>query len=291
MKFKPWLLASRPKTLWASVAPVLMGTAIAYGDRVFHLPSALAALLGAIFIQIGTNFANDYYDHLKGADAGERLGPTRVTEAGLVSPHAMRHAFILAFGLAMLAGLYLVWRAGWPIVAIGLASIFLGVIYTATPYALAYTGLADIFVLIFFGPVAVAGTYYVQSLALSPVAIIAGLGPGFFSVAILTINNLRDIEQDRRAGKKTLAVRFGRGFAMSEYVASVMLASLLPAILALWTREHHAAAAAVFVLLLAYSPLRAVLQGAEGQALNNVLAATGKLLFIYALIFSLGWII
>ena len=208
-----WIMASRPKTLWAAIAPVIIGTAMAYGEQQGHLLSAILATLAAVFIQIGTNFANDYFDYFKGADEEDRLGPTRVTQAGLVKPETMKRATILVFSLAVLAGSYLMWRGGWPIITIGVLSILFGILYTAGPYPLGYNGLGDIFVLIFFGVVAVGGTYYVQTLEIDYLVILAGLSPGLFSMAILTVNNLRDVKSDFKAGKLTLAVRFGENFA------------------------------------------------------------------------------
>ncbi|MFQ6007729.1 MAG: 1,4-dihydroxy-2-naphthoate polyprenyltransferase [Candidatus Zixiibacteriota bacterium] len=286
-----WLLAARPKTLWAAVAPVMIGTAMAFEADSGHFPSALAALLGAVFIQIGTNFANDYFDFKKGVDQHERFGPTRVTQAGLVTPRAMKAATIVIFSLAVLVGIYLVWRGGWPIVAIGLFSILFGVLYTAGPYPLGYHGLGDLFVLIFFGPVAVGGTYYVQAFGINEIVLLAGLSPGFFSVAILTVNNLRDIRSDSLAGKKTLAVRFGAGFARMEYMLSVLIASVLPVLFYLATRKHLYAMATVLVPLAAIPPIRSVFGKAEGQALNDVLAVTGKLLLLYSVVFSIGWLL
>ncbi len=285
-----WLQASRPKTLWAAVAPVIMGTAMAGADGVLHWPSALAALLGAVLIQIGTNFANDYFDFLKGADAGPRLGPVRATQAGLVSPRAMRTAFILAFGLAFCIGIYLVWRGGWPIVVIGLSSILFGILYTATPLALAYLGIADLFVLIFFGPVAVGGTYFVQALDITPTVLIAGLAPGFISTAILTVNNLRDIDGDRAAGKKTLVVRFGKTFARFEYLFSLIAACLIPVYLFFTGKARAAALTVLLILPLAYPAIKTIFSGAEGRVLNEVLAATGKLLLFYSIFFAIGWL-
>ncbi len=285
-----WLQASRPKTLWAAVAPVIMGTAMAHADGVMHWPSAMAALAGAVLIQIGTNFANDYFDFLKGADAGPRLGPVRATQAGLVTPQAMRTAFVIAFALAFCIGIYLVWRGGWPIVAIGLSSILFGILYTATPVALAYLGIADLFVLIFFGPVAVGGTYYVQALGITPTVLIAGLAPGLISTAILTVNNLRDIEGDRAAGKKTLVVRFGKTFARFEYLFSLLAACLIPVWLYLKGQAQAAALVVLLTLPLALPAIRTIFSGAEGRVLNDVLAATGKLLLFYSLFFSIGWL-
>jgi len=202
-KIKTWVLAGRPKTLPAALVPVIMGTAMAYGDGVYHIPAALAALLGALLIQIGTNFVNDYADFKKGTDNGERIGPLRVTQAGLVTPTQMKFAIALVFFLTVLAGLYLVYRGGWPVVIIGVLSIVSGALYTAGPYPLGYLGLGDIFVLIFFGPVALAGTYYVQALTINWIVILAGLAPGLLSVAILTVNNLRDIDGDKSREKNT----------------------------------------------------------------------------------------
>lgn len=289
-KSKIWILAARPKTLPAAAAPVIIGTAMAYDAGGFHLLSALAALLGAFLIQIGTNLANDYFDYKKGADQFDRLGPTRVTQAGLVSPNSIKKAVILIFGLALLFGIYLVYRGGWPIVIIGLSSILFGVLYTGGPKPLGYIGLADLFVLIFFGPVAVGGTYYVQTLDINMSVLIAGVAPGLFSTAILTVNNLRDIDSDKKAGKKTLAVRFGKSFARTEYLLSTIIASLIPIGLYLITGQHLYSIAAVLVIFFSIPAIKKVFI-LEGKILNEVLATTGKLLLIYSLLFSLGWLI
>jgi len=286
-----WISAARPKTLFAAAAPVIIGTAMACGDHGFHLFAALAAFMGAILIQIGTNFANDYSDFKSGADDHTRLGPTRATAAGLVTPAQMKAATVIAFGLALLIGIYLVARGGWPIVIIGLSSILWGVLYTAGPYPLGYNGLGDLFVLIYFGPVAVGGTYYVQTLDMTPAVLIAGLSPGLFSVAILTVNNLRDIESDRRTGKKTLPVRFGRSFARLEYVVSITIAALLPILLHFLTGGPVIAIGAALVLPAAIPAFRTVYRSEDGPALNNLLATTGKLLLLYSLLFSIGWLI
>jgi len=285
-----WLLAARPKTLPAAVAPVLIGTAIAYADDGFHWLSALAAALGAVFIQIGTNLANDYYDFKKGIDTKERLGPMRVTQAGLVSPAQTRAATIIVFAVAFLIGIYLVYRGGWPIVAIGLLSILFGILYTGGPYPLGYNGLGDIFVLIFFGPVAVAGTHYVQTLTLSPAALAAGLAPGLFSVAILTVNNLRDLDNDRAAGKRTLQVRFGRRFAVAEYVTVLLAACSLPIVLTLVFGVSQWVLLSALTLPIAVPAIKAVAT-ISGRELNNTLAATGRLLLIYSVLFAGGWLL
>ena len=283
-----WLLAARPKTLPAAVAPVLIGTAMAWTEGVFHLWSALAAALGALLIQIGTNFANDYFDYTKGTDTEERLGPLRVTQAGLVSPGAMKTATATVFALALLIGVYLVWRGGWPIVVIGLLSILFGVLYTAGPYPLGYNGLGDIFVMIFFGPIAVGGTYYVQALDITWPVIVAGLGPGLLSVAILVVNNLRDLDNDRTAGKRTLAVRFGRTFSITQYIACVVFAVLTPLAVVVLLRSHYWTLLSALMLLLALPVIRSVARD-RGVVLNQTLAATGRLLLVYSALFSLGW--
>ncbi len=289
-KAQVWFLAARPKTLPAAVSPVLIGTALAWTDGGFYAPAALAACIGALLIQIGTNLANDYFDHQKGTDTEERLGPMRVTQAGLVTPSATRMATIIVFILALLVGMYLVWRGGWPIVIIGLLSIIFGIMYTGGPYPLGYTGLADLFVLVFFGPVAVGGTYYVQTLTITNTAIIAGLAPGFLSVALLTVNNLRDIDGDRKANKKTLAVRFGRSFAIAEYISCLALTCLVPVVLVVKLDGGPYALISSLIFLPALPTVRDVCK-TSGEKLNDTLAATGRLLLLYSLIFCVTWII
>lgn len=290
-KLKIWALAARPKTLWASISPVIIGTALAYEDGKAHWLSAFIALFGAVLIQIGTNFANDYFDHTRGADTQERLGPQRMTQAGLVTPFAMKIAFLIVFALAFISGLYLIWRCGWPIFIVGALSIIFGILYTAGPYPLGYKGLADLFVLIFFGPVAVGGTYYVQALEINPIVILAGFSPGLISTAILTVNNLRDIETDKKAGKLTLAVRFGETFARFEYLISLFIACLIP--IGLWylTGSHFYSIASVFIIIMAAPAIKTIFSHIDGPALNKVLADTGKLLLLYSALFSAGWII
>lgn len=285
-----WLLATRPKTLPAAIAPVIIGTSMALYDGGFHLLSAVAALLGAVMIQIGTNFANDYFDFKKGSDRSDRLGPTRATTAGLVTPNAMKNATIIAFSIAFLIGIYLVWRGGWPIVIIGLSSILFGIFYTGGPRPIGYIGLGDLFVLIFFGPVAVGGTYFVQTLDINQTVILSGLAPGLFSVAILTINNLRDIEGDRISGKKTLAVRFGITFSRYEYLLSVVIGTMLPLYLFLLSGEHPYSMFGCLVLFLAIPSIKTVYTS-SGEILNKTLALTGLLLFLYSINFSIGWLL
>ena len=284
-----WLLAVRPKTLGAALAPIMIGTAMAFAEGKGHAGVALVALLGALLIQIGTNFSNDYFDFIKGADTEERLGPMRATQAGLVTPQAMLRNFVFVFGLAVLVGIYLVYRGGWPIVIIGILSIASGILYTGGPMPLGYLGLGDLFVLIFFGPVAVGGTYYVQSLEISEIVILAGFGPGLLATALLAVNNLRDEPTDKKVAKKTLAVRFGPGFARAEYLTTFALALIIPFVLAFITGAHWFACLSVLIIIPGRSAIRQIISGVKGIELNETLAVTGKLIIIYSVLFSLGW--
>jgi 1,4-dihydroxy-2-naphthoate octaprenyltransferase len=276
---KNWLLAARPKTLGAAVAPVLIGSAFAGANGVFHALSAVVALWGALWIQIGTNLANDYFDFKKGADTEERVGPTRATAAGLIAPEVMKRAFILAFGLVLPAAAYLVTRGGWPIALVGLSSIALGILYTATPWALGYKGTADIVALLFFGPIAVGGTYWVQSQTLPRDVLIAGCAPGLLAVAMLTVNNLRDRATDAKVGKKTLAVRFGPRFARWEFTLALLGGCLLPLALGHWLPALVAVAAI---------PVLRTVWTTEGGALNKTLGTTGKLMLAHSALFALS---
>lgn len=284
-----WFLAIRPKTLWAAIAPVLIGTSLAFSEGKQHWLIALATMMAAVLIQIGTNFANDYFDHINGVDTEKRLGPRRVLQNGLVKPVTMRNAYIFVFSLAFLIGIYLIWHGGMPILIIGILSILFGILYTSGPYPLSYNGLADIFVVIFFGPVAVGGTYYLQTLEINMIAIIAGLSPGLLSTAILTVNNLRDIDQDKAAGKKTLAVRFGPLFARFEYALMVSAACLLPLILLFINEDHPYVLATIFVFLFSFPTMKQVFETHRGPELNAVLAKTGKILLVYSIVFAIGW--
>ncbi len=287
----PWILAFRPKTLPAAIAPVAIGTAIAYGYGVCYLPMAALALFGALAIQIATNLANDYFDFKKGADTHERVGPVRVSQAGLIPPETVRRAMILVFTLAAVTAIVLVLRAGWPILVIGVLAILSGLFYTAGPRPLGYMGLGEVFAFVFFGPVAVAGTYYVQALEFSWAAMIAGIAPGFFSVAILCVNNLRDMEGDRKAGKRTLAVRFGRGFALSEYLLAVIAAGLTPVAVYLLTGYKPWTLVSTAILFWSVGVIKTVMTRQDGPSLNAALATTGKLLAVYSLVYSIGWIL
>ena len=291
LSLRVWFDAARPRTLPAAASPVIMGAALAAGDGAFHAGAAGAALLGAVLIQIAANYANDYYDYVKGADAGERLGPQRVTQAGLVAPGRMRLATALVLALATLPGLYLIYRGGWPILVIGVLSMLFAVLYTGGPLPLGYIGVADIFVLIFFGPVAVAGTYYVQVQSIRATPLFAGLAPGLISMAILTVNNLRDVDQDQQAGKKTLAVRFGVAFARWEYLLSMTVAILvLPVMLCVVEGGRWGALAATIMAFPAMRTTRTVFTQRDGATLNACLAATGKILLGFSVLFSIGWL-
>lgn len=285
-----WWLASRPRTLPAAAAPVIAGSALAYYAGGFDLAAALAALLGALLIQIGTNFANDVFDYRKGADTAERVGPTRATSAGWVTPGQMLVAMVVAFGLATLCGLYLTWIGGWPIVLIGLASIAAGIAYTGGPFPLGYNGLGDVFVFIFFGLVAVAGTYYVQAGAPTALVWWIAVGLGLLCVNIIVVNNLRDVETDRKAGKRTLAVRFGPAAARWQYVACQVGA--FAAALGAWLSQAGPpwVMATWLAIPLALRWAR-VVQSEKGRALNPALAASGQIELVYALLVSLGLVL
>ena len=290
-KVKVWLLASRPKTLWASIAPVIIGTAMAYADGSVHWLSAVMAAFGAVMIQVGTNYTNDYFDYKHGADNAMRLGPMRVVQTGLAKPNEIKTAIVLAFSVAIMAGIYLFWRGGMPILIIGLFSVLFGILYTAGPFPLGYYGLGDILVFLFFGLVAVGGTYYVQTLRINMLVLLAGVPPGLLSTAILSVNNLRDMNTDRDAGKKTLAVRFGLTFVRMEYLFCIIVAGLMPLFLPLIGSQHYYGICAVFIIPCAMPSIKLVFANKQGRIFNKILADTGKLLFLYSVLFSVGWIL
>jgi 1,4-dihydroxy-2-naphthoate octaprenyltransferase len=288
-----WVQAARPRTLPAAIAPVLVGTAAAwnwYGS----LPrwgAFLAALVGSIFIQIGTNLANDYSDARRGADTADRLGPVRVTSAGLVTPQRVLTATWVAFAVAVACGIYLAIVAGWVILVVGAASIAAGVLYTGGPRPYGYAGLGEVFVFLFFGLVAVNGSYYVQLEQLDALPLGLSISVGFLATAIIVVNNVRDLETDRRAGKMTSAVRMGRANAVNLYRMLIGAAFvLLP--FSLWAGE--ASALPLIGLLaapLAIKPIRTMETRTDGPALNGVLAATGGLLAVYSLLVTAGLLI
>ena len=281
-----WIAAARPRTLPAAIVPVAVGTAcVAAVDRVAWLP-ALCALLGAIAIQIGTNFANDVFDAERGADGPDRIGPTRAVSAGLISAGAMKRAMVLAFAAAAAFGIYLAAVGGWPIVVVGLLSIASGIAYTGGPYPLGYHGLGDVFVMIFFGLVAVTGTAYVQLGHIPALAVWAALPVGALATAILVVNNLRDRPTDARAGKRTLAVRLGHRGAIVEYVALLAIAYVIPLGLAISGRT--AAALPLVTAPLALARVRALVGAGTGSAFNACLAATAQLMMLHGALFATG---
>jgi len=286
-----WIQAARPKTLPAAIAPVVIGTCMAYGDGAWSVPVTGAILLAAVLIQIGTNFANDYFDFVKGTDRADRVGPTRATAAGLVTPVQMRNATLVVFGLAAVLGLTLTWIGGWPIVLIGAASIASGVLYTAGPFALGYLGLGELFVLVFFGPVAVGGTYYLLTHTVTSAVLVSGLAPGFLSCAVLVVNNYRDRHTDRVTGKKTLVVRFGQRFGRIEYAVTLLGGALMPVLLVLMVPGRFWSLLALIALVPGGLLVRTLCTEPDPDSMNHMLAQTGQLLVLYAVLFSVGWLI
>jgi 1,4-dihydroxy-2-naphthoate octaprenyltransferase len=286
--FRIWLMAARPRTLPAAVAPVLVGTALAATLGTFKILTFIATLLGALFIQIGANLSNDYSDARRGADTEDRLGPVRVTAGGLVPPKQVLIATYVAFGLAVLVGVYLIVTAGWQILAIGAASILAGVLYTGGPRPYGYEGLGELFVFLFFGVVAVVGSYFVQVEDLRWEAFALAVPVGLLAAAILVVNNVRDIETDRRAGKRTLAVRLGRLAARRLYAAMLAVAFVAPVVI--WIAGGLSAWLLLSLAALPLAPplVRTVGTRTDGPALNGALAGTGRLLGIFSVLLAAG---
>lgn len=281
-----WILAARPATLTAAVAPVLVGTAAAHAAGGARIGTALAALFGAIWIQIGTNFANDVFDFEKGADREDRLGPVRATQAGLLTPSQVRVGMIVSMVLATLAGAYLASVAGWPVVAIGVASILSGIAYTGGPWPLGYNGLGDLFVFVFFGFVAVVGSTFVQRLEAPAVAWLAAVPVGAVATAVLVVNNARDHRTDVVCGKRTLVVRFGRRAGTVEYAVLMICAQLAAPALA-WLRASPWPLLALLSAPLALANTSGVAR-ADGAALNPYLGKTARLLLLQGALLSVG---
>jgi 1,4-dihydroxy-2-naphthoate octaprenyltransferase len=288
-----WIAASRPRTLPAAISPVLVGTAAAIVEA-GELPrfgAFLAALVGSVFIQIGTNLANDYSDAKRGADTADRLGPVRVTASGLAAPRRVLYATWIAFAVSVICGIYLATVAGAVIIAVGIVSILAGVLYTGGPRPYGYAGLGELFVFLFFGLVAVNGSYYVQLEDLDVLPIGLSIGVGALATAILVVNNVRDIATDQRAGKLTLAVRLGRERARGLYFGLLVLAYLaLPVTLAA-SDGPWAAMLGALSAPLAIAPLRAVQTRTDGASLNKALAQTGALLGAYSVLLALGLVL
>ncbi len=289
-----WVLATRPRTLTAASAPVVAGTGFAAADGVFAAVPAAAALVGGLLIQIATNLANDYFDFVKGSDTAERLGPVRVTQAGLLAPGSVWRGMLLTMGAAFLIGVYLVVVGGWPVVAIGLLSLAFAVGYSGGPYPLSYHGLGDVGVFVFFGLAATAGTYYVQALAWSADAILAGVGMGAFSTAMLVVNNFRDRETDAAAGKRTLAVRFGDRFSVVQYFACLAVTAVVPIVgitLMGWSPWTLLSLAGWLPCIPAELRMVAVLNdpgGADRRTLNPALAQTARGVAFYGAGLAVG---
>ncbi|HEX9595456.1 MAG TPA: 1,4-dihydroxy-2-naphthoate polyprenyltransferase [Anaerolineales bacterium] len=288
--FKVWVLASRPKTLSAAAAGVITGTALALHDGHFRFGPALAALLVALLLQIGSNLANDVYDYERGTDAGERHGPTRVTQAQLLTPAQVKAGMLVVFGLAGLLGLYLASVAGWVVILIGLAAILSAIAYTGGPFPLGYHGLGDLFVFIFFGVAAVAGTYFVQAGTVSAQAWWMSIPIGLLIVDILVVNNLRDIHADRAAGKHTLAVRLGEHGSRVQYIVLLALAYLILPLLVLFDILPWQSLLAWLSFPLGWRTWQIVREQA-GRPLNVALAGTGQTTLVYSLLFFVGMLL
>jgi 1,4-dihydroxy-2-naphthoate octaprenyltransferase len=289
-KLQIWLLAIRPKTLPAAAAPVIVGSAVAIMESQFKLATGLAALAGALLLQIGANLANDVFDFHRGADNESRLGPTRVTQAGLLTPGQVLTGMWIVFGLAIAFGIYLVSIAGWAVIAIGIFSILVALAYTGGPYPLGYYGLGDVAVFIFFGPVAVCGTYYVQAGTVSTAAVWASIPMGLLTVAILVVNNLRDIATDRIVRKKTLAVRLGEQGAQWEYALCLLGAYLIPLVMGLIGVSSFWVLLSWLSVPTAIKLMRTMIT-VKGRALNKTLAGTGQLELLYGVLFGLGLVL
>lgn len=285
--FAAWILAIRPRTLPAAVAPVFVGAALAVADGRFAPAPALAALAVALLMQIGVNLANDYFDFKKGVDSEERLGPIRVTQSGLISPDVVRNAMALVLGLAAVAGGYLAWAAGLPVLAVGAAAILSALAYSGGPYPLASHGLGDLFVFIFFGPVAVCGTYYVQALTLTWSVFFMSAPVGLLITAILVVNNLRDIPTDEQAGKRTLAVKLGARGARIEYMLLVVSAYAPPIAHAIIESTSLWLLLPVASAPIALKRIRDIYARA-GRELNRTLADTALLALVYSVLQAAG---
>ncbi|ABO51285.1 1,4-dihydroxy-2-naphtoate prenyltransferase [Desulforamulus reducens MI-1] len=288
-RFKIWMLAIRPKTLPAAMGPVLVGAAIAIGDHAFSLLPTLVALLVSLLLQIGSNLANDVFDFKKGKDTKERTGPLRVTQAGLLTPRQVMVGMGLVFALAFALGLYLTWVGGWVILALGIAAIISAIAYTGGPFPLGYHGLGEVFVFIFFGPVAVCGTYYVQAGNVSAAAWWASLPVGLLITAILVVNNYRDLPQDKKTGKRTIAVRLGPTATQVEYFLLLAVSFAVPLIM--WLQGIVSAWILFTWLSLPFVlPLIGEIRTKKGRPLNATLAGTARFSLIFSIFFSVGYL-
>jgi len=286
-KYQAWLLASRPKTLPAAVSPVIIGCAVAFAEHSFRFGPALAAFLGALLLQIGANLANDVFDFEKGADQHDRLGPMRVTQAGLLSPNEVKTGMWITFALAAIFGIYMTLLSGWFIILIGLLAILAAIAYTGGPFPYGYKGLGEIFVFVFFGFAAVCGTYYAQTKTISQLAVLSSIPVGLLIVAILVVNNVRDYESDKAANKRTLAVRFGLEWARQEFVSIVILAFVIVVLLSISDIATPWLLLTWLSLPLVFSTSSSVLNQ-RGKILNKTLAGTGQLTLVFSLLYAVG---
>ncbi len=283
-----WAQAARPRTLPAVVVPVVLGSLLAYREHSFSMLVFFACLSFGVLIQIGTNLANDLFDFLKGADTESRIGPLRLTQAGLISVTQMKFATALELLCATLVGLRLAWIGGMPMLAVVICSVSLALLYTAGPFPIAYHGLGDVFCLIFFGPVPLGVTYYLHTRTISPSALITGASLGLLSTAILVVNNIRDCDTDRAAGKSTLVVRFGRGFGRLEFSALLISASVLSLLLLFFPNTQPGASVAALFLLFTWRTQKTIWSTEDGARLNGALSETAQFLILYAALFILG---
>ncbi|RPI74397.1 MAG: 1,4-dihydroxy-2-naphthoate polyprenyltransferase [Ignavibacteriales bacterium] len=289
-KFNSWLLASRPKTLLAAFVPVMVGTALAVNTGKFNFIISLIALICSLLIQVGTNFTNDLYDYLNGADTQQRKGPVRVLSSGLISTNEMKAGIFITFIAAFLLGLYLVYIGGVIILIIGIISISAGLAYTAGPYPLAYKGLGDIFVFMFFGLIGTMGTYYLHTNEISLPSFFSAIPVGALITNILVVNNYRDIEEDRQAGKNTLAVKLGRTFTKYQFIFLIIVSFLTPLVLFL-SFDFNAWIFLPYLTLPVAFNITKMLLTHEGQQLNKTLELTAKLSALYGILFSTGLVL
>ncbi len=285
-----WIMAARPKTLFAAFAPVIVGASLAVAEKKFDAISSVVALLCSILIQVATNYTNDLYDHLKGADTKERVGPKRALNEGWVSVEEMKTAIYLTFGVAFIMGLYLVYVGGPFILLIGVLSIIAGFMYTGGPFPLAYNGLGDLFVFLFFGFVGTIGTYFINTGDVSSQALLASIPVGALVTNILVVNNYRDFDQDRKAGKRTLAVMFGKNFALGEYLILLGSSFAVPLIMFVYYDLNAWVFLPYLTLPFAYK-LIVMLLNRHGSELNPALELTARLSAIYGVLFSVGLVL
>lgn len=288
---KLWTYAARPKTLFIGASPILIAAAMALKEGSLHISTLFWTLLGALLIQIGTNYSNDYFDFLKGADTASRKGSKKVLQQGLTTPQAMKRAFILCFSGAALCSILLAQRGGSFLLLVGALCIALSILYTAPPLPLAYLGLGDLFVLVFYGPVATLCSYYLHTLHFSYEVLIASFAPGLLGVCVLNLNNLRDHDEDKAVSKNTLIVRFGALFGKLHYLAALLLCFCIPVILVFLTRSHYASLLASASLFATFPAIKTTFTYQKPDQLMSAFVQTARIVPIYTSLFSLGWLV